>query len=209
MRLTSKKSFKVVKYLLQCPEVSQLELSRKTSVALGYVNEIGNFLYDLDIVSKGSRRLVLENPVRLLEMIGFERPFNRLVSASFRLATTSVKEGEEILRNGCVNHGVDHALTVFSGLRRFYEYHISFPAIHAYVSRIEIEDFIEHGEGPIALSLLAPDNLDILSGSREIEGFSVCDKPQIIIDLFTSGVGKDAAIKFLEVVRHGKGGDPI
>lgn len=207
MKLTSKKSFKVVKYLLQYPENSQFDLSKKTGVSLGYVNEIVNFLYDLDIVSKEPRKCMLKDPVRLLEKISFERPFNRFVATSFRLATTSIKKGEEILKNACINNKINYSFTVFSGLKRFYEYHITFPSIHAYVSKIKIEEAIEHGEGPITLFLLTPDRADILKEAKRIEGFFICTKPQIIVDLFTSGVGKDAAIKFLEVVQHGRSRD--
>ena len=204
MKLTSRKSFKVVKYLLQHPEISQLDLSERTQVALGWVNNIVNFLYDLNIVSKESRRCVLRDPVRLLDKISLERPLNRLVATSFRLATTSIEEGEEILNNACMDNDINYAFTVFSGMRRFYEYHITYPSIHAYVSGINIEEAIEHGEGPITLILLTPDHSNILTEALEVEGSSVCTKPQIAVDLFSSGVGRDAAIKFLEVVQNGR-----
>lgn len=207
MKLTSEKSFKVVNHLLECPEISQLELSRETGVSLGYVNEIVNFLYDLGIVLKKSRRCILKDPVRLLEKIGFERPLNRLIAASFRLAVTSIKEGEELLDKVCMVNDIDYAFTVFSGLRRFYEYHITFPSIHAYISEVEIENAIEHGEGPITLFLLTPDRTDILTEAKKVKGFSVCNEPQIVVDLFSSGVGRDAAIKFLGVLQHGRGRD--
>ncbi|RLI09765.1 hypothetical protein DRO42_03455 [Candidatus Bathyarchaeota archaeon] len=199
VKLTSKKAFKVVKYLLQHPEISQLDLSKRTGVALGYVNTIVNFLVDLNIVTKESRRCILKNPVRLLEKIAFERPLNRLIATSFRLATTSIKEGEKIVNNACITNDIKYGFTVFSGMRRFYEYHITYPSIHVYISNIKIEEAIEHGEGPITLFLITPDHPDILMETIEIDGFSVCTKPQIAVDLFSSGVGRDAAIKFLEV----------
>jgi len=34
---------------------------------------------------------------------------------------------------------------------------------------------------------------------RTVEGFSVCSPAQIAIDLFCSGVGRDAAVKFIEM----------
>lgn len=203
MKLTSKKAFKVAKYLLEHPETSQLELSSRTGVALGYVNEIVNYLYDLNIVSKKPRACIVEEPVRLLEKISFERPLKRLEAATFRLPTTSIRESEETLRNICHKRHVGYALTVFSGLKRYYEYHISYPSVHAYVSDTRIEEQIEHGEGAIPITLLRPDRPDILNESREINGYQVCDRIQIIVDLFSSGLGRDAAIKFLEVVQHG------
>ncbi len=203
LKLTSKKTFKVVKYLLENFQTSQFVLSQKTGVAIGWVNEVVNFLSDLNIVSKGRRSCTLEDPVRLLEAIALERPLNRLVKSSFRLEVTSIREGEEILRRASHDRGIRYALTVFSGLRRFYEYHITYPSIHSYVSDVSVEKEVAHGEGPITLFLLSPDHPDILKTVRKVEEFSVCDPVQVAIDLFCSGVGRDAAVKFLEVLRRG------
>ncbi len=203
LKLTSKKTFKVVKYLLENFQTNQFVVSQKTGVAYGWVSEVVNFLSDLGIVSKGWRRCTLEDPVRLLEAIALERPLNRLVKSSFRLEVTSVREGEEVLRIASQGGGVRYALTVFSGLRRFYEYHIAYPSIHSYVSDVGVEREVPHGEGPITLFLLSPDHPDILKTVRKVDEFSVCDPAQVAIDLFCSGVGRDAAVKFLEVVRHG------
>ena len=203
MRLTSKKSYKVIKHILEHPETSQLELSKETEVALGHVNKIINYLYDLNMVSKRPRSCILKDPVRLLEKIGFERPLKRLEAATFRLPTTSIAETEEIIDKTFDMNSIDYALTSFSGLRRYYEYHISYPSIHAYVSDPEIVRKIERGEGAIPVTLLEPDRPDILAEAREIDGLRACDRVQIVIDLFSNGYGRDAAMKFLEVIQHG------
>ena len=203
MRLASKKSYRVIQHLLQHPETNQLELSRKTGVALGHVNKIINYLNDLNIVSKKPRSLTLRDPARLLEKIGFERPLKRLETATFRLPTTTIPETEKTLADACDDNNVDYALTAFSGLRRHYEYHISYPQVHAYVSDPEIEKKIEHGEGAIPVTLLTPDRPEILADAREIDGLRACTRTQIAIDLFSSGHGRDAAMKLLEATQHG------
>lgn len=204
MKLTSPKAYRVVKYLLGHKETNQLEISRETGVAYGWTNDVINFLCDRGIVSKGWRRCELEDPLQLLEVIALERPLNKLVKSSFRLEVLSVAEGEELLRSSCEEQGMRYGLTVFSGLRRFYEYYITFPEIHAYVSDEGMENYILHGRGPITLSLLYPDQRGILEETRDLEGFSVCSTVQVVIDLFCSGVGRDAAIKLLEVMYSGK-----
>ena len=204
MKLTSPKAYKVVNYLLEHKKTNQLEISRETEVAYGWTNDVVNFLGDRGIVSKGWRRCELEDPLQLLEVIALERPLNKLVKSSFRLEVLSAAEGEELLRRSCEEQGVRYGLTVFSGLRRFYEYYITFPEIHAYVSDEGIENFILHGRGPITLSLLYPDQGGILEETRNLEGFSVCSPVQVVIDLFCSGVGRDAAIRLLEVIHSGK-----
>jgi hypothetical protein len=203
MKLTANKSFRVVEHLLEHPETSQLELSKNTEVALGLVNKIINYLYDLNIVSKKPRGCVLRDPVRLLEKISFERPLKRLEATTLRLPTTSIEETEAVINNTCHRNDVDYALTSFSGLRRYYEYHISYPHIHTYASDPELERKIEHGEGAIPVTLLNPDRPEILANSKEIDGLRACDRVQIVVDLFSSGYGRDAAVKFLEVIQNG------
>lgn len=203
MKLTSLKSYRVIRFLLEHPVSSQLEISRKTEVALGYVNKIVNYLYDINIVAKKSRRCILREPIRLLELISFERPLKWLEVASFRLPTTSIIKSEELIGNICQKHQVGYAFTVFSGLRRYFEYHISYPSVHVYVDDEEVVERIERGEGAVPIILLKPDRPDILAGSSEIEGYGVCDRIQIIVDLFSGGLGRDAAMKFLEVIQRG------
>ena len=204
MKLTSPNAFKVVKYLLGNRTTNQLEISRKTSVAYGWVNEVVNFLFERGIVSKGWRSCELRDPLQLLEFIALERPLSGLVKSSFRLEALSVTEGEELLKSVCNEKGISYGLTVFSGLNRYYEYYISFPEIHAYVSDEKLEKSVVKGHGPITLSLLVPDQVNILEETVTKDGFSICSSLQVVIDLFCSGSGRDAAIKFLDVVRDGK-----
>jgi len=204
MKLTSPKACKVVKYLLRHRKTNQLEISRETGVAYGWTNDVINFLYDRGIVAKSWRLCELKNPLQLLEIIALERPLNKLVKSSFRLEVSSITEGEEVLRSACEEHEVKYSLTVYSGLKRFYEYYITFPEIHAYVSDEKMKNYIPSGRGPITLSLLYPNQQGILEETRKIEGFSVCSPVQVVIDLFCSGVGRDAAVKLLEVIHDGK-----
>ena len=204
VKLTSTKAYKVVKYLLENSQTSQLQISRETGVAYGWTNTVINFLHDLGIVSKSWRQCKLEDPVRLLEVIALERPLSRLASCFFRLEATSVSEGEEQLRKACEDKNVKYGLTVFSGLKRFYEYYIAFPQIHAYVSNEEVKEYVPQGEGPITLYLLSPDHPDILNETRMVNDFFVCGPAQIAIDLFCSGVGRDAAIKLAELMKNGR-----
>jgi hypothetical protein len=204
MKLTSPKAYNVAKYLLGHKETNQLEISRETGVAYGWTNEVVNFLYERGIVSKGWRRCELEEPLQLLEAIALERPLSRLVKSSFKLEVLSVAEGEELLRRVCSEQGVSYGLTVFSGLKRYYEYYITFPEVHAYVSDKKVGGSFRQGRGPITLSLLSPDQDSILYETENRAGFSVCSPVQVVVDLFCSGTGRDGAIKLLEVIRNGK-----
>jgi len=204
VKLTSLRAYSVVKYLLQHQKTNQLEISQKTGIAYGWVNEVINFLYDRGVVSKGWRQCILREPVQLLEIIALERPLDKLIKDSFRLESLSIAEGEEQVRRAFDENRVEYGLTVFSGLKRFYEYYITFPRIDVYVSDESAGRFIQKGQGPVTVNLISPDHPSIFKETEKIEGFSVCAPLQVVIDLFCSGVGRDAAMKFLEAIHSGK-----
>ncbi|MFQ6074884.1 MAG: hypothetical protein ACE5Z5_01945 [Candidatus Bathyarchaeia archaeon] len=201
MNLASTQSYRVVCFLLEHPRTNILEISRATGVSYGWSNEVVNFLKSGGIVSMGWRRCELVDAIRLLEILAFQRPFDRLTASSFNLEVLSVTEGEALLMESCRRENLGYGLTVFSGLRRFMEYYITYPTIHAYVEDIRITEQIPKGNGPISVNLMLADHPDILDDSVEVEGFSVCSRAQVMIDLFSSGLGRDAAIKLVEMMR--------
>jgi hypothetical protein len=165
-------------------------------VAIGYVNEVIHELFDQNIVTIEYGKCSLVDYVRLLEKIGFDRPFNKLRITDFRLPTRTITETEERLATFCDNRGIRYAFSVFSGLKHYYEYHISYPTVHIYVDKPSELFEMEKGEGVIPVVVLYEDRPDIFNESSTMKNRHVCDEIQIIIDLFTSGIGRDAAIKY-------------
>jgi len=202
LNLTSTQSYRIVCYLLEHPRANILRISKATGVSYGWSNEVVNFLKSAGIVSVSWRRCDLVDAIRLLEILAFQRPFDKLTARSFNLEALSIAEGESMLRESCRKERLRYGLTVFSGLRRFMEHYITYPTIHAYVEDIQISNRIPKGNGPVSINLLSPDHSNILDGSVEVDGFSVCSRAQVIIDLFSSGLGRDAAIKLVEMVKR-------
>jgi len=198
MKLTSKKSYQITRYILLNQEFTQRKIARETNVSLGYINEVINYLTTINIVTKTTRSYILWDKVKLLEKISLDRPFTNLIIDKFRLPTTTIQETENTITNTLKNK--KYALTAFSGLRRYFEYHIGYPTVHLYIEDKTALDLIEKGEGAIQVIALKPDLENILKERKKINKAYVCDKQQIIIDLFSSGTGRDAAIKFLEAI---------
>jgi len=196
LNLKSKKSYRVAKYLLTKGTCSQTEISKETGVAIGYINEIIHNLSDLNIVKIGYGETTLIDYARLLEKISMDRPFKELVTDTFRLPTSSITETENTLKRFCVNNKINHAFTGFSALRRFYEYHISYPTVHIYINNKNNLSTLEKGEGVIPVIVLNPDRQDILANKNTEHDTNICEKIQVIIDLFSMGTGRDAAINY-------------
>jgi len=201
LNLTSAQSYRIVSYLLDHPRTNILEISKVADISYGWTDEVVNFLRDVGIVSVGWRSCELIDALRLLEILAFQRPFGRLTVRSFNLEALSITEGENLLRESCRREHLRYGFTVFSGLSRYMEYYITYPTIHAYVEDIRISHQIPKGNGPVSLNLLQADHSNILGDSSELQGFSVCSRAQVMIDLFSSGLGRDAAIKLVDMVK--------
>ncbi|MBD3207694.1 hypothetical protein GF319_15300 [Candidatus Bathyarchaeota archaeon] len=195
MNLKSEKSYLVAKYLLLNRATSQTEISQNTQVAVGYVNEVVHYLSDLDIVriDYGETRLV--DYARLLDKISLDRSFKRLIKETIRLPASNIAKTEDMVSSYCKENNIRHAFTGFSGLRRYYEYHINYPMVHVYVQNHKGLNNLEKGEGITPVIILKTDRPDIMSESVTVNNLTVCGKIQVIIDLYSSGIGRDAAIK--------------
>lgn len=200
MKFSSEKSMLVINHIMKNRIINQYEVSKDTKVSRSYVNKILKNLSIQNIVVKKSQFYYLKDPFKLLQIISFERPFNALKTYEFRLAVDTIKGSEKILEKYCLGNKIKYAFTMFSGLKRYYEYHISYPSIHAYVDKVEEFERLEKGEGPIPIVLIQPDYKFILENRKKINGDYVCDEMQVIIDLFSSGIGRDAAYKYLKVI---------
>jgi len=196
MNFSSLKSYLVAKHLLGNRVSSQIDISRETGVAIGYVNEVVHELSSLDIVKVEYGKCTLLDHVKLLDKISSDRSFKKLQCDEFRLPTSTIDETEIILSKFCESRGIGYAFSVFSALRSYYEYHISYPSIHIYIENLSRFQEIEKGEGVVPVIVLKPDRPDILQNSMRRNGYSVCDRIQVLIDLYASGIGRDAAIRF-------------
>jgi hypothetical protein len=202
LKVTSKKAFMVIKRILADPEFSQREVAKETGVGLGYVNEVVNYLVSIGVVYR-KNHYILGDPIRLLEKISFDRPLASLELNHFRMPTSTVDETEQMISETLEMENVSYAFTGFSGLRRYFEYHISYPKVHFYVPDGRGVVGLEQGEGPVEVVALRADMGSILDEAEVVRGVRVCSREQVIIDLFSSGIGRDAAIKFLEATRLG------
>jgi len=154
LNLASTQSYRIACYLLEHPRANILRVSKATGVSYGWSNEVVNFFKSAGIASVSWRRCELVDAIRLLEILACQRPFNKLTARAFNLEALSIAEGEALLREYYRRERLRYGLTMFSGLRRFMEYCITYPTIHVYVEDMQISDRILKGNGPISINLL-------------------------------------------------------
>ena len=204
VKLSSPQAFHIAKYLLEHPVAYQRQIHRDLGTSIGWINKVVNSLYEAGITTKGKwRRIELEDPYALLDLISWQRPLHRLLKATVRLELTEIASAEKNLREICLKAQLDYALTGFSGLSRYLAYYITFPTIHTYTSNPkQLSQLLPKGRGPLTIEVLSADYPDILKNTKKINNFNVADPIQVVIDLFCLGsAGRDAATKLYEMTR--------
>jgi len=206
MNLAAPKSFKVVTYLLLHEESTQLGISEETGVSLYQVHDVVKYLTDIAILREGSRRgarVVLSDPIRLLDAISLHRPLSRLVVDTIRLEHTDVAEAEKLIANMSKKQNLRYAFTCFSGLNKYMEYYIAYPTIHVYSTNPErIVRTLPSGRGTVTVNFLQADQSQF-ERVKNVRGSSVVAAMQVVIDLFCLGAeGRDGAIKLYESLKQ-------
>jgi hypothetical protein len=204
VKLSSPQAFRIAKYLLEHPIAYQRQVHRDLGVSIGWTNAVVNSLYDAGIARKGKwRRIELEEPYSLLDILSWQRPLQRLIEATVRLELTELATAEKKLQETCMKVQLEYALTAFSGLSRYLAYYITFPTIHTYTNNPHrLSQLLPKGRGPITIEILATDYPDILKYTRNKDNLNIVDPIQVVIDLFCLGsAGRDAATKLYEMIR--------
>lgn len=205
MNLAAKQSFKVVTYLLTHEESTQLGISEETGVSLYQVHDVVKYLTDVAILQEGSRRgarVVLSDPIRLLDAISLDRPLSRLVVDTVRLELTDVAEAEKLIANISKKQNLRYAFTCFSGLNKYIEYYIAYPAVHVYSANAEkIVKTLPLGRGTATVNILQADQSQF-EQVKTVRGSNIVIPLQVVIDLFCLGAeGRDGAIKLYESLK--------
>ena len=204
VKLSSPQAFRIAKYLLEHPTTFQRQIQRDLQISLGWINTVTNSLNEASITRKGKRRRIeLEDPYALLDLLSWQRPLKRLLKATVRLELTEIASVEKTLRENCQAAHLTYALTAFSGLSRYLAYYITFPTVHTYSNEpTQLSQLLPKGRGPITIEILEIDYPDIMKNAKNIDNFLVVDPVQVVIDLFCLGsAGRDAATKLYEMIR--------
>jgi len=205
VKLSSPQAFRIAKYLLEHPVTYQRQIHRDLGISIGWINRVVNSLCEGHMARKGTwRRIELDDPYALLDILSWQRPLQRLLEATVRLELTELANAEKNLREICLKAQLGYSLTAFSGLSRYLAYYITFPTIHAYTDNPgQLSQLLPKGRGPITVEVLRADYPDILKNTRNINNFKIVDPIQVVIDLFCLGsAGRDAATKLYEMMRN-------
>jgi len=203
LKLTAPASYSIIEYILENPTASQIEIAKHAHVSRSMVNYIVRDLSLRGVVSQsGKGRMRLQDPLKLLEALSFERPLKSLIVEEFHTEQSDVKLVEHQIRNAADKSGSSYAFTCFSALSKYINYYLTYPTVHAYSDKPkELRSKITEGRGAVNVKILEPDIPQILKETHLVDGLKIEEPVQTVIDLFCLGEeGRDGAMKLYEEV---------
>lgn len=178
MRITSKATYKIVRYLLEKKVFRQLEISEAVGVALSRVSNVVNWLVGLGYVAKGPEGYRLVSPAGILNIFPLYRRMGKLRVASFDVEV-DMKQLHKVLREEKA------ALCLTSALQHYSSYFRD-PGVFAYCeSKALLDELSELRRGYVHVELYR-DDLNEPEDFVEHKGVRITSALRTAIDLFCS-----------------------
>lgn len=201
--LFSPKTSRVLRAFLSDPSKGWQveELSKAVGISLGLASKAKQALLAREWVREEGRRLVLLEPLEMLNewSDNYSYKKNRLYSFYSGLSEEAL---EEAVKTECEKSAYRYGLALFSGARRVAPF-VRFPKTFAYVEG-SIADIagalgLKKVESGANVTLMEPYDGGVFQGLRELGGAKVVSDLQLYLDLRSYGArGEEAAQAILE-----------
>lgn len=176
IRLNAKKTYPVIKYVLKEKCFKQSELSEKTGVSLGRVNEIVQWLSKRGVIQKTEQGYKLVNPLWLIRAFTIFRDMSNQ-----RFTTLEVNIERKKLMNHLKRKHVVFCLT--TALQEYSSYFRD-PSVNFYARDYEkIKRELTPRTGNLLVNIFKPD-LFLETDIVKKDGLPITSKIRTVIDLF-------------------------
>jgi hypothetical protein len=201
--LFSPKTSRVLRAFLSDPSKGWQveELSKAVGISLGLASRAKQALLAREWVREEGRRLVLLEPLELLNEWSCYYSYKKNRMAPY-YSGLSEEDLEKAIKTECEKRGCRYGLALFSGARRIAPF-VRFPKAFSYVEG-PIADIAEalgfkKVESGANVALLEPYDGGVFQGLRELGGLNVVSDIQLYLDLRSYGArGEEAAQAILE-----------
>lgn len=178
-------------------------LADAAKVSMGQASNVKKLLDQREWIERQPDGIVLTQPAKLLEEWAENYRYSRNTIADF-FSLDPLPQVEAKLASISKELGNDYALTGFSAAARMAPM-VRYQRATAYVAESIEETARRMGLKPVSsganISLIAPYDAGVLSGSREIDGIRIASAVQTYLDLLSfKGRGQEAAQAVLDEV---------
>ncbi|VVB85369.1 Uncharacterised protein [uncultured archaeon] len=189
IKITSEKSWKIITRLLKEKMTSIRQLSLLEKVSYGWAYATIQSLISQGIVTKKGNYVTFSDINKLLNGIGWERPFENLFVGEINIEYDDAFKAAQNLTYMLKNKRIKFAFTSYTAGGLYTGYAIRYDTVYLYLERKEIDFFIKTFKAErqgIKVRIYAPDR-DIFYDVREKESVQVVPPGQTLLDL--AGLG--------------------
>ncbi len=189
IKITSEKSWKIITRLLKEKMTSIRQLSLLEKVSYGWAYATVQSLISQGIVSKKGNYVGVSDINKLLNGVGWERPFENLFVGEINIEYDDAFKAAQNLTYMLKNKGIKFAFTSYTAGGLYTGYVIRHDSVYLYLEKKEIDFFMKTFKADkqgIKARIYAPDR-DVFYDTREKESVQVVSPGQTLLDL--AGLG--------------------
>jgi hypothetical protein len=189
IKITSEKSWKVITRLLKEGMTSIRQLSLLEKVSYGWAYSTIQSLISQGIVTKKGNYVGVSDINKLLNGVGWERPFENLFVGEINIEYDDAFKAAQNLTYMLKNKGIKFAFTSYTAGGLYTGYVIRHDSVYLYIEKKEIDFFMKTFKADkqgIKARVYVPDR-DVFYDVREKDSVQVVSTGQTLLDL--AGLG--------------------
>jgi hypothetical protein len=192
VKLTAKRSWDVIYYLISRGPASMYQISKDTGVSYGWVHTVVTGLIDLGVASKEYDRVQITDIGKLLNGVAWERPFERMKIAETWVDYETAYSAAMGITSNMMTHGVKYAFAGTTAGGLYTGRVIRHDTVYLYLEKEHVESFVDTfsaaaGRG-IKVKIYSPDR-DVFDKSQMVQFVTVTSPGQTLLDLAGMGYG--------------------
>jgi len=193
IRISSRKSWKIITRLLQEKSTSIRQLSIKEGVSYAWTHRVIEILREQNVVKSDGGYVTISDVKNLLNGVAWERPMRNLQADEFPVKFSGTHPAAQEITRSLQDQEIKFAFTAYTSGGLYTSYAIRQDAIYLYVEKEAVstfkENFGSHNENDIRAVIYSPDR-DVFADARERESVFITSPAQTLLDL--AGLGFSA-----------------
>lgn len=187
-KMTSDAAWRVACELMATQPTSIRRLSKATGVSYGWAHATVGHLIELGVADRAGNRVRVKDPQKVLAAVVWERPFEELHTVDLKVSGDDALAVAREVGDALMAWEVQHAFTALTAASMYTHSTFRYDTLYLYVQEGLGERLHELADpdGRVVLSIYAPDR-SIFTNSRQIDGLTVADPTQVLLDL--AGMG--------------------
>jgi hypothetical protein len=196
IKFTSEKSWKIIAALIKEKTTSIRHLSLIKNISYGWTHKTVQALLTQNVVVKKDNLISVSDVNKLLNGIGWERPFENLFIKEIKIKRNTAFDAAQYITDIANSAKIDCIFTSYTAAGLYTGYSIRGDIAYMYIKKTDVDRLTEIladriSDDGVIVKLYSPDR-DVFDDQRTLEGVKVVSPEQTLLDIAGLGYkGKD------------------